>query len=128
MRLIVFDLDYTLWNGKTHQLYPEVKQLLAKLRSDKNNIMTIATHNLHPMRVLKHLDIKFYFHAVVKGRCDKNIMIQELMNKYNTPQDIIFIDDQLLNMSIVTQRMPFVKCIWCIRGFDSDDYDAIYNE
>lgn len=128
MQLVVFDLDFTLWNAggtwcdhtlppyrkvNNHVedannsmifLYPEAKQILEKLYK-RNITMAIASRTHEPSwanKLLRLFEIDHYFKwkEIYPGSKDEHF----LQLKHNTGfefEDMIFFDDEMRNIDDV---------------------------
>lgn len=127
-KLIVFDLDFTLWNaggtwcdhtnppfrkvnehvedslGRQITLYPEVRKILEKLRND-SILMAIASRTGEPswakqLLELFKIDDYFTYKEIYPGSKVKHF--NRLKNASNIQfEDMIFFDDEMRNISEV---------------------------
>ncbi|KKN00223.1 hypothetical protein LCGC14_1139950 [marine sediment metagenome] len=126
MKLIIWDLDDTLWegtyvyDGDNITLKPDIKNILEVL-DNRGFLQTIASRN--PVEVLEMI-IKFglskYFILPQISWHTKDIMIGNIINLMHIlPKDIAFIDDLIFNLTIVKSKFKDILCI------NACDYDKI---
>ena len=101
-KIYVFDLDETLWDRE--KLYPDVYDIIRKLRSDGHKIF-IASYNMEAPRVLEYFGIHKFFHggAYQRGR-SKFDMICEIMKYTGQINNIEFFDDRPENIEEVSKK------------------------
>ncbi len=123
VRLVIFDLDLTLWNGT--ELYPDVVKILKKLRDNKVSV-AMASHNVDALKIAHWLKIHHYFDIVVAGHFrnpsidlrdrfaiyEKTTHLTKIINwyadsgTYFTPDEILFVDDNSFVLhSVVEQKI-----------------------
>jgi magnesium-dependent phosphatase 1 len=142
--LIVFDLDFTLWNAgntwcdntfppyrrtnnhiidaeqNTIFLYPGVKSLLKTLQKD--HLLGIASRTSQPkwavelMRLFE-IDTHFRYCEIYPG--SKTNHFYQFRQQSNIPyQEMLFFDDEQRNVNEVAQLG--VKAVWVEQGITSD--------
>lgn len=126
MKLIVWDLDETIWNGKyvydgeNIVIKPKIKHILSEL-DNRGFLQSISSRN--PSDVLdlvEKLEIRKYFILPQISWQTKDIMIGKLITITNIlPKDIAFIDDDPFNLDIVKTKFNDILCI------NACDYDKI---
>ena len=77
-RVIVFDLDFTIWDGK--KIYPNIIPLLESLKTSAS--LYVASFNLVAPDVCRKLNIHDYFTDILYDRSlTKKQMMIEIMNR-----------------------------------------------
>ena len=113
MKLVILDLDDTIWEGDIFnnnevKLKPETKEVLRQL--DKADItLTVCSHNrLEDVeKKLKELDLDRYFtHIEASLRDEKDVMVKRIIKKFNyDPLETLFIDDAGINRDLVRNNV-----------------------
>jgi len=111
MKLIIWDLDETIWEGtifynETVKLKPEAKEVLKQI--DKLGITQyVCTHNKLPpaLAKIKELGLGKYFKGVrAEIRREKADIIKEIIEEEGvSPDETVFIDDSPLNRGHVKE-------------------------
>ena len=111
MKLIIWDLDDTLWEGtiyynETVKLKPGAEEVLKQI--EKLGVMQyVCTHNkLEPVKKkLKELGLTKYFKGIRASiNKEKAEIIKEILEKEKiTPEETVFIDDTRLNRAHVKE-------------------------
>lgn len=137
-KILVFDLDNTLYLHHVDQIYSEtyhkkVKNFLMYLK-DNDKLLYIATHNFHPDNYLNKINVPpLLFDGIIKETKDvhpslnsimeytsKKDMVLEILDKHKnlTKDDIIFFDDHMYNIKEVEKLN--VKSIYVneMKGID----------
>lgn len=103
-KVAVFDLDETLWNGRT--LFPDVIKIFELLKQQSITIY-IASYHLDPSSVCKQLGLDKYISGVFFGRNRlKSDMIKDIIAIHSnlTPDKFIFFDDNYRNTKDVREK------------------------
>ena len=111
IRLVIFDLDRTLWDGT--KLYPDVVKMLEHLRG-RNVFIAMASHNTEAFEICQMLKISHYFNIVVGDAhvvrvntngaylgdyIEKTSHLRKIVNWYAglgvefLPDEVLFVDD-----------------------------------
>jgi len=120
IKLVVWDLDNTLWNGTVYytdkdsiELKPGTKEALKELT--KRNIKnTICSKNYYEdvEVMLEKFEIKKYFDSAEVNWGLKSDNIRKLINKYNVKEDeVCFVDDDPFQRAEVLSQLPGIKAI-----------------
>jgi FkbH-like protein len=114
MKLIIWDLDETLWDGTIYyedgiKLKPETKEVLKQISKIPNIIQYVCTHNemSKTLIALEKLDMLKYFKGIkaTTGQ-EKDITVQEILQETGyTPEETLFIDDSPLNRELVRLKV-----------------------
>jgi FMN phosphatase YigB (HAD superfamily) len=101
----IFDLDNTLYNPTTNELYPDVIHILDYLKS--NNIrMFVCSHNCNGKKLLQDHNILHYFEdiACYASNITKIPNMKQLILRNNIDiHDIVFFDDIMDNIRDMRQ-------------------------
>lgn len=96
MPFLIFDLDDTLYNPDTRTLCTDTKEVLQTL-SALGHTLTVCSHNVSAVDILKRVGIFHHFETVVGDCCglSKIPQLQQLLLQHPTVlyQDMIFFDD-----------------------------------
>ncbi len=152
-KIIVFDLDLTLWdhpdvsameppfqsldrdtimdskNDKL-RLYPCVRNLLKKLKNSGYKL-SIASWNITStaMEALKTLRLtEFFDYIVIEPHPEKEKMVEKILNFFKKEDDIeevYFIDDNPEMINRVKKKYPFIKCV--VVGLDIESVCELMN-
>ena len=104
IKLFVFDLDDTLWNGE--RLYPDVLRILRSLKKHPNIQVAMLSYNWGANEICNRLGIIDYFDKIV-CRCDspvewqdgKQTLMRKLVADFGVaPDEVVFYDDQEHNI------------------------------
>ncbi len=123
IRLFVFDLDSTLWDGR--RLYPDVIEILQHLRN-RGHLIYLSSFNVFAPQILQYLKIKHYFHGGVYGlNTTKTQHILEIKQKIKNKVrcdirfQIDFFDDKLENVQdVAKQSNNAVRAVQAIDGMN----------
>lgn len=133
MKLVIWDLDETLWSGTIYhnddvKIKPETKEVLKQL--DKLGIIqVVCTHNeqdkaeeeLNRQGILKYF--RYVYGSLTR---DKPEMIAEMLHEAKVrPDEAIFIDDTPINRAMVYQQLGvhvdyFEDLFEIMKYFDTD--------
>jgi len=127
MKLIIWDLDETLWEGTIYygedvSLKPEAKEILKQL--DKLGIkQAVCTHNkfIPAVKKIGELGLTKYF-KVVKASTgmEKDEMIKQILKELNIlPEETLFIDDTVFNRELVRE------VVGCHVDYETDLYQIM---
>lgn len=108
IKLAVFDLDQTLWDGR--KLYPDVQNILASLHL-LGVKMYIASYNENPLYCCQLMNIAHYFQKYYYGLGrPKSQMIREIIeeNPNITQNEVAFFDDQEFNILDVKKNLAII--------------------
>jgi len=120
IKLVVWDLDNTLWNGTVYytdknniKLKPGTKEALKELnkRGIKN---TICSKNYYEDvdEMLEKFEIKKYFDSAEVNWGLKSDNIRKLIKKYNVKgNEVCFVDDDPFQRAEVLSQIPKIKAI-----------------
>ena len=120
IKLVVWDLDNTLWNGTVYyqdkesiKLKPGTKEALKELskRDIKN---TICSKNYYEdvEKMLEKFEIKKFFDSAEVNWGLKSENINKLIKKYNVlPNEVCFVDDDAFQRAEVLSQIPDLKAI-----------------
>uniref|UniRef100_A0A6C0EC77 FCP1 homology domain-containing protein n=1 Tax=viral metagenome TaxID=1070528 RepID=A0A6C0EC77_9ZZZZ len=101
IKLIIFDLDYTLYNPEAKVIYDGVHDIL-KFCKEKDIAMAIASCNGYAKEIIKDLNLHHYFFAIethTKYPWCKNQMLLDIMQDYKNKfgdlsfRNVLFYDD-----------------------------------
>jgi len=120
VKLVVWDLDNTLWNGTVYytdkssiKLKPGTKEALKELT--KRNIKnTICSKNYYEdaEKMLEKFEIKKFFDSAEVNWGLKSDNIRKLINKYDVKQEeVCFVDDDPFQRAEVLSQFPMIKAI-----------------
>ena len=107
IKLVVFDLDWTLWDGD--KIYKDTQKILKYCRR-KNLKVYIVSYNLYPEEVCRdilniHEYIKEYYNDRNKNKID---IIRQILNKDENQDigenEVVFFDDQIENFCLPDGR------------------------
>jgi len=120
LKLAIFDLDLTLWNG--HTLYENTVDILKKLK--ENNIdLYIASYHLQAKRCCDVLGIADYFSGIHFGR-DRNkaAIVEDILSNYTNYHlsQIAFFDDNFNNILDVKNKHK-IKTVHVVGGITWSD-------
>lgn len=126
MKLIIWDLDDTLWegtylyDGDNILLKPNIKNILQEL-DNRGFLQTIATRNpIEVLEVVVRFGLDDYFVLPQASWHTKDIVIGDIIDiMHILPKDIAFIDDDPFNLEIVKSKFKEIICI------NASDYDKI---
>ena len=127
MKLVIWDLDETLWEGtiyynETVKLKPEAREVLKQI--DKLGVMQyVCSHNkLEPvLEKIEEFGLTKYFKGIRAevGR-EKPEIIQEILDEENImPEETIFFDDTPLNRGSVKE------IVGCHTDYEEDLYKVM---
>ena len=120
IKLVVWDLDNTLWDGTVYytdksnvKLKPGTKEALKELskRGIKN---TICSKNYYKdvEVMLEKFEIKKFFDSAEVNWGLKSDNIKKLIKKYNVnPQEVLFVDDDGFQRAEVLSQLPDINAI-----------------
>lgn len=123
-KIILFDIDYTLFNTdllketdlKIHSLYKEVKDVLNKLSKKANlGIFSEGEANFQKNKLAK-TEIEKYFsqnHIYIVEKKDQKSL--DFFRSYKH-LDIFLIDDKLSVLRQIKRSYPYVFTVWIKRG------------
>ena len=127
MKLVIWDLDNTIWDGIIFHgekvvLKPEAKEVLKQI--DKIGVkQVVCSYNEldNCLKRIKEFGIDTYFsHVKASTRLTKDVMIQELLESCDIlPEETLFIDDSILNRELVKMS------VGCHVDFDDDLYQIM---
>lgn len=120
IKLVVWDLDNTLWNGTVYysdknsiKLKPGTKEALKELT--KRNIKnTICSKNYYEdaEKMLEKFEIKKFFDSAEVNWGLKSDNIRKLIKKYNVKEnEVLFVDDDAFQRAEVLSQLPNIKVI-----------------
>lgn len=98
MSLYVFDLDDTLWNWSNKTIYPDVVEILSKLKK-AGNYVYLASFNpvapviLHSLQIYNFFDGVRYGRLMTKAEMIRDIVYELIFNKNIVPNRVYFFDD-----------------------------------
>ncbi|MEK6933219.1 MAG: HAD-IIIC family phosphatase, partial [Nanoarchaeota archaeon] len=120
IKLVVWDLDNTLWNGTVYyqdkdsvKLKPGTKEALKEL-SKRNIKNTICSKNYYEdvEVMLEKFEIKKFFDSAEVNWGLKSDNIRKLMKKYDVlPNEVCFVDDDAFQRAEVLSQIPDLKAI-----------------
>ncbi len=127
MKLVIWDLDNTIWDGIIFHgekvvLKPEAKEVLKQI--DKIGVkQVVCSYNEldNCLKRIKEFGIDTYFsHVKASTRLTKDVMIKELLESCDIlPEETLFIDDSILNRELVKMS------VGCHVDFDDDLYQIM---
>jgi len=124
MKIAIFDLDETLWDGI--QLYKDSLDILQSL-FDKNITLYLASYHLEAPDVCNKLGIYGFFKKIYYGR-PKSKYEMFIKIKEENPQidesEMVFFDDNMSNIQDI-QNNTCVKTIHVINGIKWLDVDSV---
>ncbi len=117
-KVLVWDLDHTLWNGilledAVVELRPDVRKILQQL-DERGILQSVASRNNHEMAMerLREFGVEHYFLYPHINWGAKSASIKSIAKYLNVGIDAIaFIDDQPFELDEVAQAHPEVLCI-----------------
>jgi FMN phosphatase YigB (HAD superfamily) len=103
IKLFVFDLDDTLWNGE--KLYPQVVKILNALKRRRIKIAMIS-YNFMANEICEKLNIEYFFDKIVckcrqqiEWQDGKQTLMKDLIDEFDVkPCEVVFYDDQQFNI------------------------------
>lgn len=132
-KIILFDIDYTLFNTdvfketqlKKHSVYDEVHDILKKL-SKISKLVIFSEGGIDFQKTkLDKTDIKRYFNEhdihIFKSKTDG---LQLVIKKYSHGQ-IFFVDDKLSILFDAKKMLPEIFTIWVKRGIYAENQKPI---
>src|SRR3989344_1444847 len=120
IKLVVWDLDNTLWNGTVYytdkdsiELKPGTKEALKELtKRDIKNTICSKNYYEEAEKMLDKFEIKKYFGSAEVNWGLKSDNIRKLINKYNVKEDeVCFVDDDPFQRAEVLSQLPGIKAI-----------------
>ncbi len=137
IRLVIWDLDNTLWNGTVYysdkdnvKLKPGTEAALKEItkRGIKN---CICSKNYYEdvEKILDKFDIKKYFDSAEINWGLKSDNIKKLINKHNVlPEEVCFVDDDPFQRAEVLSQIPNLKAVELGDPLDILSLDSIRAE
>src|SRR5258708_16138841 len=128
MRIILFDIDYTLFdkkvfketNRQTYHLYKDTVTVLHTLQThNKLGIFSEGEGQLQKSKLdrtdISHLFAREHTHIVPV----KDDSIEKVFSQYQN-DEVIFVDDKLPLLEQVKRRFPNVNVVWMKQGLYAD--------
>jgi len=110
MKLVIWDLDETLWEGtiyygETIKLKNEAEEVLKQISKLDGVKQYVCTHNKmeNTMCILKNTNLLKYFDGIKASTgIEKDVMVLEILEETGcSPEETIFIDDTSFNTALV---------------------------
>jgi len=127
MKLVVWDLDETIWHGTIYYgdsvtLKPEAREVLKQL--DKLGIkQAICSHNNFASAVKKIAELgltKYFFVIKAKVGVEKDVMVKQILKEQKfLPEETLFVDDTMFNREIVRES------VGCHVDYEEDLYQIM---
>lgn len=119
IKLIVFDLDYTLHNGSS--LFEGVQEAIEKYRESGMRVC-VASYNRFAGVILRRYGVSHLFDFIIGGYLSypKSVHLKSLLDLYSTktkysftPDEIVFVDDMTDVCKELKNTYPSMRVINC---------------
>jgi hypothetical protein len=133
-KIILFDIDYTVFNMKLfgdtklqkYEAYEEVHEVLDELKNVADLGIFSQGEVAFQQKKLMETNIEIYFlqkhvHIVL----DKAEEMERVMKKYLGKGKLFFVDDRLPMLQLAKQHHPEVVTIWIKRGRYAEKQEPI---
>lgn len=134
-KLILFDIDYTLFNTdvfkktqlKKHSVYDEVKNVLEALSNiARLGIFSEGKIGLQKSKLAKTAIQKYFPEAQTHIVLEKRANLKEVLNQYQE-FELFLVDDKLTILQEAKDYSPSIFTVWVKRGKYAQNQKEIFN-